>query len=404
MPITPNEKNELITLCKTEYRGNKAELQIINEFQKDYKSDQAIWWYTRDSFLYKMLNKALRIQNIDLLLLFRYVIHDIQYQLEKNKFLSSICVYRGQLMSKDELQMLKDSFKAFISINSFISAIHDRKSALWFLFDLKVSSDIERVLFEIHADEDLNDVKAFNIIKSESYYNQEEIFFSIGSIFQLIDIHLGEENIWIIQMKLCTNNHKQLQPIFEHIESEYGNAKTSLLSFGLVAQKMNKFDEAEKYYRRLIKLLPAQHKDASKCQDAITTITIKKEIYKKKIESMGKSVYNYMEISKTNDRGVAFTHSLGGETYRSNGDLARALESYEKAISIWKTFSDGDQEQGRCYYNMGLIYQEKNEYEKALEYYEKAQIILKRYLLPDHKDLCAICVKIEELEKLLEIS
>jgi hypothetical protein len=76
------DKDELIKLCKNEYKGNKTELNILYEFQEKYSSKNALWWYTRESFLYKMLNKALRKQNIDILFLFRFFIRDIRRELK----------------------------------------------------------------------------------------------------------------------------------------------------------------------------------------------------------------------------------------------------------------------------------------------------------------------------------
>jgi hypothetical protein len=48
------DKQELIELCKKAYKGNKTQLDIIREFQNEYLSKNALWWYTRESFLYKM--------------------------------------------------------------------------------------------------------------------------------------------------------------------------------------------------------------------------------------------------------------------------------------------------------------------------------------------------------------
>ncbi|CAF3536954.1 unnamed protein product [Rotaria sp. Silwood1] len=47
--MTPNEqdKRELIELCKKEYKGNKSETKLVNEFDVEYRSSKAIWWYTR---------------------------------------------------------------------------------------------------------------------------------------------------------------------------------------------------------------------------------------------------------------------------------------------------------------------------------------------------------------------
>jgi hypothetical protein len=54
-------KNELIELLK---KGNyENSNSIIEEFENTYTSKTSIWWYTRDSFVYRILNKALRTQN-----------------------------------------------------------------------------------------------------------------------------------------------------------------------------------------------------------------------------------------------------------------------------------------------------------------------------------------------------
>ena len=78
MKSTANDKNELISLCKQHYQGNSDESKIVKEFEREYSSDRTLWWYTRHSFLYRMLNKALRMQNIHLLFLFRFIIRDIE--------------------------------------------------------------------------------------------------------------------------------------------------------------------------------------------------------------------------------------------------------------------------------------------------------------------------------------
>ncbi len=59
--------------------------------------------------------------NIDLLYLFRFFIRDLRMQLERNQCLSHIRVYRGQHMSKEEIEFLKNSVGHLISMNSFLS-------------------------------------------------------------------------------------------------------------------------------------------------------------------------------------------------------------------------------------------------------------------------------------------
>ncbi len=117
--IKPNQsdRNELIARCNKTYKGNDSELAIVYEFSKKYSSDRGLWWYTRESFVYRMLNKALRVQNTDVLFLFRFCIVDIQEQLNTHRCSSPIRLYRGQVMSKEEVETLKNSIDQFISFN-----------------------------------------------------------------------------------------------------------------------------------------------------------------------------------------------------------------------------------------------------------------------------------------------
>ncbi|CAF1250105.1 unnamed protein product [Rotaria sordida] len=51
------------------------ELNIICEFENDCSSNRTLWWYTRETFIYHLLNKAFRIQNKMLILSFSILIH-----------------------------------------------------------------------------------------------------------------------------------------------------------------------------------------------------------------------------------------------------------------------------------------------------------------------------------------
>ncbi|CAF1239366.1 unnamed protein product [Rotaria sordida] len=161
MKSNPTDKNDLIDLCKEKYKDNEKELAIVKEFEQNYSPNQALWWYTRDSFLYRLLNKALRVQNTDMIFLFRFFIRDIEQQLEQHKCLTPIRVYRGQLMSNEELKVLKDSIGRFISMNSFLSTSIEREQALRFLNATNISDDSQRVLITIDADPRLDGVKPF---------------------------------------------------------------------------------------------------------------------------------------------------------------------------------------------------------------------------------------------------
>ena len=60
-------KQEMLDKCRLYYRGNKKALADIDQFERTYTSDQAVRWYTADSFIYRLINKALRTADIDAL-------------------------------------------------------------------------------------------------------------------------------------------------------------------------------------------------------------------------------------------------------------------------------------------------------------------------------------------------
>ncbi|CAF3290443.1 unnamed protein product [Rotaria sp. Silwood2] len=58
---------EMIDECRLYYADNESELRKIDDFEKYYNSEQALYWYTCDSFVYILLNRAFRTENIDVI-------------------------------------------------------------------------------------------------------------------------------------------------------------------------------------------------------------------------------------------------------------------------------------------------------------------------------------------------
>jgi hypothetical protein len=58
MPQTKQAKNIMLDKCKDYYRGNKQEIELIEQFRNLYTSNNAIDRYTRESFAYRLVNQA----------------------------------------------------------------------------------------------------------------------------------------------------------------------------------------------------------------------------------------------------------------------------------------------------------------------------------------------------------
>lgn len=55
----------LVDYCRPFYAANTRELGAMNEFETSYRAESVIEWYTRNCFVYSMLNRALRILESD---------------------------------------------------------------------------------------------------------------------------------------------------------------------------------------------------------------------------------------------------------------------------------------------------------------------------------------------------
>ncbi|CAF1396044.1 unnamed protein product [Rotaria sordida] len=182
---TEKDKQELISICEKKYIENKEEMKNVREFKRNYKSDQALWWYTKESFLYRMLNKALRRQDTSLLYLMRFFIGDLWKAIEKHRCQQPIRTYRCQSISQEEFDGLLNATGKLISMTSFVSTSLDAQEARSFLDH---SDGLRKVFFEIDADPRLQGVKPFaDVTKLSAHPDEREVIMTVGSVYRILN-------------------------------------------------------------------------------------------------------------------------------------------------------------------------------------------------------------------------
>jgi len=381
-----NDKNKLILLFKEKYHDIDNELKFIKEFDDYYSSDKALYWYMKDSFIYRILNRSLRIQNTDILFLFRFLIQDLRQEIEKNQCTTPIRVYRSQLMTKEELDLLENSIGNLISINSFLSTSIYRELALVFLNQSSSSNDLERVLLEIHADPSITTIKPFGFIKCNNSFRQtEEVLCTLGSIFGLINIHQQSDGMWIIELTLCADNDQQLKDIFKTYRK---NEQINILSFGHLLIKMGQINEAEKFFTRLLYELSDHYQDIADCYYALGCIAMEKKIYDLSLDYHKKSLEIKLQILNEDDLSLADSYNNIGQIYLKKSDYKQALASYLRALKVtMQANGENHSNVAVCYTNIGGIYQKQENYTCALECHQKALAIRQKNCSIDHPDL-----------------
>ena len=383
-----NDKDELISFFREKYHDHRHLLAIIDEFERDYSPDRALWWYTRETFLYSLLNKALRTQDIDMLFLLRFWLRDIEREFERYKSLVAIRVYRGQLISNEEIQLLRESAGQLISFNAFLSTSKQREVALFYLGDLTTPNEFQKVLFEIDLDPRIDGVKPFADISVLSQFpSDQEVLIMLGSIFRFINI-LFQDTIWIIRMVSCNNTDSDVKRLLEYLKQQHGDEEMNLLSFAILLHEMGRFDDAEKYYYRLLKEMPDDLNCRSTCYHALGSVASEKGNYDTSLEWNYKSLNLRKEALASDRTSIAYNYNSIGVIYQKKTEYRKALEFYQNALIIWRqTLGENHPKIAMCLNNIGGVHHAEENYRAALQYHQEALHIWERHLPSDSFDL-----------------
>jgi tetratricopeptide (TPR) repeat protein len=430
-----SDRKELIDICKNCYGGNYKQMAIINEFEKDYNSEKAIWWYTRDSCFYRMMNKALRVQDFDMLFAFRFLITDIAKQIkhEYEKFIRTnenrnlIRVYRGQLIDIDELELMKNSIGQFLSMNSFLSTSRNRSIALEFVTDFRRKNNMQPIIFEIKIDPRLR-TKAFADINKISYFEEEnEVLIMIGALFRIEKVTKDEKDgIWLARVSLANEDDYDLKEIFTHMKGKIGD-DTNLDSLGKLLLRMGENEKARKCYKRMLdetqlavgdaqlglgwaslrcndcdesfehfeeslqirqRILGEDHASVGESYSFLGEAYRKKRNYEKALIDLTKAMTIQENTLPPDSLDLAATYDTIATTYTTIDKYDLALAYFNKALEIRQARLPSDHPQvGAIYNNIGWLYECKNSYKKALDYYQKALEISRKTLPPTHQSV-----------------
>ncbi|CAF3408607.1 unnamed protein product [Rotaria sp. Silwood2] len=129
-------KAQFVKFCQDKYSHSVGILHAIDNFEQNYYLHSPIWWYTKEPFIYLVLNRALRLQNIDVILKMGFFIQDLHRQIEqlysKKNQTADLTLYRGQGMSNTEFEKLKKNEGGLLAFNNFLSTSYDEEVSIAF--------------------------------------------------------------------------------------------------------------------------------------------------------------------------------------------------------------------------------------------------------------------------------
>ncbi|CAF3688710.1 unnamed protein product [Rotaria sp. Silwood1] len=324
IPYPENCRLKLVTTLKDYYKGKESELKILEEFEKDYKSEKAIWWYTREAFVYRLVNRAARQKDLHIMFLFGFIVQDLYHQLkqEHEKFKIShaddpiIKSYRGQIMLHREITALSDRpGPLWLRNTSFLSTSLHREISCNFLQMSTLAEGLERVLLEIVIDTQEESQPFADISHLSEVSSEAEILFMMGTSIFIDEEGISydeKEKLWKFNGKLGTDWVWDDQ----HLQATSKRNQLAHCLRDFYKETENKpLDEIHNIFNELLNIFPLEKWITAVKASCLGAINLKWPLR----------------------------------------DHAKALKYYEKSLSIWFEFVDDDELQ--CYIDIVHIYE-----------------------------------------------
>ncbi|CAF0818919.1 unnamed protein product [Adineta steineri] len=397
-----SNKEEMVTFCRQKCANDTIQLRYIQDFENTYAPSQTINWYTRDTFLYRLLNKALRDQDIGTLYSLRYFIKDLHLQLH-NEYISQqqsetiTTVYRGQLMSDEEFdKRIRCNVGGLFSVYSFLSTTFNKRLAILYAgnHNRNDTSSEQSVLFHIDLNKPITKFPYANISTLSAFEAEDEILFTMGAVFRIVSIKKRDKDCcWNVYLQLTNEEDKELRTLTGYIRKEIKQQNPLFTLINLVRHMAN-YEQAEKFCQLLLKDPSFISEFSSVCniknvlgciysdmgQHAKATEWLEKLINDISVHSS--PVYYIIVAHAYNHLAVAYLHQ---------NERDKALECFRTALDIVSNSTNPDKMGiATLYSNIGAVYIEQKRISEALEMFEKSLEIHSRLVPSNHPSLASL--------------
>ncbi|CAF3901097.1 unnamed protein product, partial [Rotaria sp. Silwood1] len=262
---TKTSKREMLDTCRLYYRGNKKAMEDIDKFELEYTSDQAIKWYTENSFIYRLINKALRTEDINALYTYRFYIVDLCTCLaEQSKELydsaSNMHVYRGVRMPQKEIERLRESVGHLISVNAYFSTSRQLNvsEAYAGIGSTNISSDLGSVVFDIEVvlEEYLTTIVA-DVRHLSRFRDEDEVLFDIGTVFKIQSMKYNEQqNYWQCRIITTDEGRAIAKEYIDLKQIELNGSNDIESTFGDLLFEMGEWLKSRTYFQNVAERRP----------------------------------------------------------------------------------------------------------------------------------------------------
>ena len=384
--LEPDEKRdlkkEMIDFCREEYVDNVIQLKMIDEFENTFQPNDAIRWYLRhEAFPYKMMTRAFRVFDPDILFKLRYFIQHLHCQLKSTGNLKPLTVYRTLRIRKEQFNKVKTNEGALLSFNEFL--LLDRTPSITEPSPMNTSSKLVR--FEL--------VLGTGVFRSDVASLPNEVLLTAGTIFRLDKLESINEETYTATLTANDETIRAGQLVTKDLRDAVHG------SFPLVRMvKLMRQRELTGYIEYFCSMFID---DPQPVKDEKANLTLggvlhwlgghyyERKQYEQALSHLRNSLNVYLRVLPDDDTRLTPTYNNIGSVYHKQGFNEQALEYHQKAYEIQKNSADPDMDSVSAYAgNIASVLMKLSRYKEAAKYLEfDLQIKQKLHPNNDHEDL-----------------
>ncbi|CAF1566268.1 unnamed protein product [Adineta ricciae] len=385
---------EFVDYYCNKFAENEIDRKKVKQLEYEYHKHTPIWWYTSEGFPYSVLNRALRLVGGEVITLMGFFIKDLHRHIEelhREQFLDTsiaacLTVYRGQYLATKDFDELVASRGGLMSFNNFLSTSQNRHAYLLFTPTNRINRSVVSVLFVMTADSKQLTTPFASVRHVSQYPEEEEVLFSMHSIFRINGIKpmVENEEMYEVELSLTNDNDEELCALTDQIRKESIPDAEGWMRLSIMLSSIAQSDMAERICRNLMNE-NMYEADAKDIYNQLGSIKYQQGQYEEATKLYKKSLELRMKSLPSNHPDVASSYNNIGLVYSAMGDYPKALSSYEQVRNIqMQSLPLNHPDLAISYNNIGNVYSDTNDYAKALSFHEQALKIRQESLSSNH--------------------
>lgn len=346
-----NAKNEFIHFCRLHYTNNIEQSRMIDDFDTNYRPQKALWWLTRQCFIWRVLQRIQRTCEIDTLYKLGFLVKHAHTQLtifqENNSSQSEnvLIVYRGKTMFSDKFNTLvKNNSGSLLSFGNFFISHTDKQIGIDFVRRrLTAFPSATGVLFEIHVNPTMRSVRSpfasLDMVHTDDNIEKNGILFGMGTVFHIDSIEQFTDEsgimIWNVKLTLIADDDQQLLRLVAPLRSSEVHANP--LSFmGKLFIEMGEYAQAEQFFLGMLQdsSVRSQPRRLVRVHNGLGANYTHKGAYTKALEQYQQALEVSLSYLPPNHTDLAPLYDVIGKSYYQLDEYQNAVENYERAADL----------------------------------------------------------------------